>query len=108
VPPWLSRVLTRIRAFAAAGGVDFTDKASWEAQQVGLSRDDVVRILGALTTRDGPTRLWSGILNERLYSFRPTLPGLRLYIKVAVRTSCVVISCHEDEAEADEEANRDE
>lgn len=108
MPRWLPRLLSRIRALAAAGHVGFTDKASWEAQQIGLSRDDVVQILGALAARDDPRRLRSSVLDEWLYSFRPVLPGLRLYVKVAIRTECVVISCHEDQAEAQEEAHRDE
>ncbi len=108
MPRWLPRVLTRIRGLAAAGQVGFTDKASWEMQRIGLSRDDVVQILGALAARDHPTRLRSSALDEWLYSFRPALPGLRLYVKVAVRTQCVVISCHEDQAEAQEEAHGDE
>jgi hypothetical protein len=107
VPPWLPQVLRRIRELAASGRVGFTDKASWEAQRLGLSRDDVVQILGTLTAGDGPTRLRSDARHERLYCFRPTLAGLRLYLKVAIRTSCVVISCHEDQAEAPEEADRD-
>ena len=108
MPRWLPRVLTRIRALAADGRVLFTDKASWEAQRLGLSWGDLVQILGRLSAGDGPSRLQSDARREWLYAFRPTLPGLRLYIKVAVRTSCVVISCHEDDAEAPEEANRDE
>ena len=108
MPRWLPQVLRRIRELAASGRVSFTDKASWEAQQLGLSRNDVVQILGSLTGGDGPTRMQSDARHERLYCFRPTLAELRLYLKVAIRTSCVVISCHEDQAEAPEEADRDE
>lgn len=108
MPRWLPRVLTRLRDLAASGRVGFTDKASAEAQRIGLSRDDVVQILAALTAGDDPTRQRSGVLDEWLYSFRPALPGVRLYVKVAMRAECVVISCHEDQADAQEEADRDE
>ena len=107
MPPWLPRVLTRIRVQTAAGHVGFTDKASWEMQRIGLSRDDMLQVLAALTVGDDPTRLRSAIRDEWLYEFRPELPGLRLYVKVALREECVVISCHEDH-EAQEETHSDE
>lgn len=108
MPRWLPGVLTRIRALAAAGRIAFTDKASAEMQDIGLGRDDVDQILRNLAAGDHPARLRSGPLQELLYSFQPVLAGLRLYLKVAIRTDCVVISCHEDQTEAQEEPRRDD
>jgi hypothetical protein len=108
VPRCLPRALTRIRALAADGRLTSTDKARVEMQQLGLGREDVRQILLGLTWTDEPARLRSGPGRGWLYAFRPSVPGLRLYLKVAVRKDCVVISCHEDEPQAQGEADRDE
>ena len=36
---------------------------------------------------------------ESLYVFSPVVAGVVLYLKLVVRTHCVVISFHEDEEE---------
>ena len=41
MPPWQRRVLTRLRALAVVGRVDFTAKARDELAASGLHRDDV-------------------------------------------------------------------
>ena len=41
---------------------------------------------------------------EWLYVCKPEVGGINLYIKLIVRSECVVISFHEDEGDADEEA----
>jgi hypothetical protein len=107
MPRWLPRVLARLRSLAARGRVVFTEKARAELEELGLSREDVAQILRLLTASDDPARLQSGPLEEWLYVFRPAVAGLRLYVKVALRHGCVVISCHEDQAEAHEGKDRD-
>lgn len=76
MPRWVPRVLSRVRATAAAGRLRFTDKSLAEMWALGLSRDDVIQILA----------------------------GLSLYLKVVLRHDGVLVSCHEDQAEADEGA----
>ena len=93
---------------AAAGRLRFTATARAEANELGLSHEDVALLLCHVTPHDRPTRLRSLSSHDRLYSFSPALPGLRLYLKIAIRADCVVISCHEDRPEAAGEANRDE
>lgn len=108
MPRWLPRVLRRVRALAAEGRVVLTDKARAELDDLGLQRQDFVEILGSISLRDAPARMRSAPGGAWLYVFRPEAAGLRLYVKVAIRGDCVVISCHEDRAEAPEEADGDE
>jgi len=44
-------------------------------------------------------RLRSSITNEWLYVFKPTVAAMVLYLKVAIRQDCIVVSLHEDEEE---------
>ena len=108
MPRWLPRALTRIRGLAAGGHVVLTDKALSELDALRIRPEDVVEILQSLSSGDYPARLWSERFEEWLYVFRPAVAGLRVYLKVAIRVDCVVISCHEDEAEAAEGPDRDE
>jgi len=108
VPRWVPRVLTRIRTLVAGGRVIFTDKAISELADLYLACEDAVEILRLLGSGDDPARLRSQPLHEWLYIFRPTVAGQRLYLKVALRTGCVVISCHEDPPETSGETDRDE
>ncbi len=98
MPRWLPRALRRIRGLAAAGRTEFTEKAIAELADLRLGREDAAEILADLRPSDHATRLWSEPATEWLYVFRPLLAGLRLYVKVAIRDDCVVISCHEDQA----------
>ena len=56
MPPWVFRVLFRVRGLAASGRLRFTDKASAEMWVLGLSRDDVLQILAELSPAAKPTR----------------------------------------------------
>jgi hypothetical protein len=38
-----------------------------------------------------------------MYVFKPSVAGTVVYLKLLVRTACVVVSFHEDESETDEE-----
>jgi len=107
VPPWLPRVLMRIRASVAAGRVVLTAKARDELLELGLERPDLEELLGALGAQDRPARLRTDPADQWLYVFRPAVAGLHLYLKLAIRLDCVVISCHEDEPQASKEAGRD-
>lgn len=105
MPRWLPRALKRIRSLAAAGRTEFTEKAIAELADLRLGREDATDVLAGLRPSDYATRLWSEPAAEWLYVFRPVLAGLRLYLKVAIREDCAVISCHEDRAEQAGEAD---
>ena len=101
MPTWVFRVLIRVRGLAASGRLRFTDKALAEMWALGLSRDDVLQILAGLSPSDVPTRTRSSHGLEWMYEFRPKTPGLSLYLKVVLRHEGVLVSCHEDQTEAE-------
>jgi len=43
------------------------------------------------------------LTGEWMYVFKPAVADTVVYLKLVVRTACVVVSFHEDEGEADEE-----
>ena len=99
-PRWLPTVLARIRTLAKAGCVRFTYKALRELAQLGLGldEDDACDILAGLKAADFAERLLSEHTAEWMYVFKPVVAGTLLYLKVVVRSDCVIISLHEDEA----------
>ena len=98
-PRWLPAVLVRIRTLAEVGRVRFTYKALWELARLGLGldEDDGCGILAGLRSSDFTERIVSEHSGEWMYVFEPVVAGTRLYIKVAIRGDCIVISFHEDE-----------
>jgi len=105
-PRWAARVLAEIRRLVALGRVRFTLKATQElaALELGLDEQDAVQILSELRVADLRGRVESERTPEWLYVCKPEVGGINLYIKLIVRSECVVISFHEDEGDADEEA----
>ena len=102
MPRWLPRVLTRIRALATHRRVSFTMKARRELAQLGdgLDEQDACELLAALTAQDSAGRLKSRVTGEWMYIFKPALDDKPLYIKLLLRTDCIVVSFHEDLAES--------
>ncbi len=94
MPRWLTRICHRIRALAVTGRVHFTDKALEElrALDLGLDRRDAVAILADLHAGDVERRLRSHHDGELLYVLRPIVAGTPLYVKIALRSHCVVVS----------------
>jgi hypothetical protein len=103
MPTWVFRALIRVRGLAASGRLRFTDKASAEMWALGLPRGDVLQILAELSPSAEPTRTRTRSSHgpEWMYEFRPKTRGLSLYLKVVLRHEGVLISCHEDQAEAE-------
>lgn len=95
---WLPDVLARIRGLARRRAVRFTYKALHElaALDAGLDPDDCCEILEKLRASDSAGRIRSVTSGEWLYVFKPTVAGIRLYLKLAVRGQCIVISFHEE------------
>ena len=105
MPRWLSKVLTRIRALAAAHNVRFTLKALRELAglEPGLDEEDACGVLSELTVEDSAGRVASAATGEWMYLFKPPVSETILYVKVILRNDCVVVSFHEDEDGIDED-----
>jgi len=105
MPHWLPRVLTRIRALAAAQQVLFTLKARRELAALGFGLDEVdaCDVLANLTTEDATGRLESAATGEWMYLFKPVLAGTVLYVMLIIRNDCIVVSFHADEGDGHEE-----
>ena len=99
--PWLARALSQIRCHAVSRQVRFTWKARRELAELRLDELDACDVLASLRAVHSAGRLLSSETGEWLYLFKPTVAGAVLYLKVAMRRDCIVISFHEDE-EADD------
>jgi Motility quorum-sensing regulator, toxin of MqsA len=104
VPTWLPSILRRIRDLAATGRVRFTLKALRELAALSLDADDALDVLRALSRADAHGRLRSAATGEWMYVFKPTVGEQLVYLKVAVRDECIVVSFHEDEEGHDDSA----
>jgi hypothetical protein len=106
-PRWLRVILEQIHELAAAGRVRFTLKTLRELAtlEVGLDEEDACEILRRLRASDSRGRLRSEQTGEWLYVFLPHAGGETLYVKLLLRSSCIVISFHEQVD--DEEENDD-
>jgi hypothetical protein len=102
LPTWLPRILRRIRDLAGAGRVRFTVKVADELSLLSLDARDAVEVLCALSAADADGRVRSRDIGEWMYVFKPTVGQMVLYLKIAVRDDCIVVSFHEDEAEHDD------
>jgi hypothetical protein len=104
-PRWLPAVLARIRELAAQRKVRFTLKALRELAtlDMGLDQEDACDVLANLATSDCVERLGSKKTGEWMYVFKPTVGEVILYVKVILRSNCVVISFHEEEDQNDED-----
>ena len=107
MPRWLLTILARIHALAVAGRVRLTVKATRELEllDLGLDEADVALVLLELETGDFAERSMSRSFgaDEWLYVFKPAIGGFPLYVKLAVRGMCVVVSFHEQEEEDEHE-----
>ncbi len=94
---WVPRIVHRIRHLAAAGRVRFTFKVLRELAVLSLDADDAVEVLRSLSRTDAECRLRSAKAGEWLYVFKPKVGQWVIYLKVAIRDDCIVVSFHEDE-----------
>jgi len=109
VPRWLPRLLRHIHELAGRGQVRFTLKAIRELAGLGAGLDaqDACDVLAALTVDDFAERIESTTTGEWMHVFKPAVAGTVVYLKSVVRTACVVVSFHEDEAEDEAEADEE-
>jgi MqsR (Motility quorum-sensing regulator) toxin of toxin-antitoxin system len=94
---WLTSALGRIKALAIARKVAFTLKALRALAELSLDEEDACDVLASLTSEDCAGRKRSATTGEWMYIFKPNVAGSVLYVKVILRTNCVLISFHEDE-----------
>jgi len=59
-------------------------------------------VVRSLSTTDAHGRLRSEVTNEWMYVFKPMVGEILIYLKVAVRDDCIVVSFHEDEEDHDD------
>jgi hypothetical protein len=96
-----------IHRYAAAGNVSLTLKARREMAelQLGLDSKDVPGILLSLTSAVSAGRQLSRVTEGWMYLFNVEVNRMQIYLKVVLRSGCVVISFHEsrggDRGEAD-------
>ena len=97
--------MERIHELASQGRLHFTLKALRElaALDIGLDEEDARHVLANLNARDFVERAVSKKTGEWMYVFKPRVGGLIVYVKVIVRSNCVVISFHEEEDQIDED-----
>lgn len=101
----LTKALGRIRTLAAQQRVRFTMKALRELAVVGLDWLDACEALEGLRSEDFIERLASERTGEWMYVFKPQIGAITFYVKVVLRSECLVISFHEDEDDEDGEEN---
>jgi Motility quorum-sensing regulator, toxin of MqsA len=77
--------------------VRLTVKALTEARELDLGANDVIDALLALSPTDSAGRMRSTRSSEWRYVFNPMVGETVLYVKVALRDDCVVVSFHKDE-----------
>jgi Motility quorum-sensing regulator, toxin of MqsA len=101
----LTTVLTRIRELAIQRRVRFTLKAFRElvALDVGLDEEDACHLLANLAGSDFVERLASKRTGEWMYVFKPSVGEVIVYLKLILRSECVVISFHGEEDQTDED-----
>ena len=99
MPRWAASALAAIRDRVARGQVRFTLKSLTELARLGggLDEADICEILAELAPGDVHARLRSTSTHEWMYVFKPHVGAMILYIKIIVRASCIVISCHDDQ-----------
>ena len=99
----VERLLARIRQFVADGRIRFTNKALDELDDLELNESDCLDVISKLEASDYSKRVGSRSSDEWMHVFAPTILWTRLYVKLILRTDCVVISFHdEDEPDAQE------
>ena len=71
---------------------------------MGCDAEDVIVVLCDLEAEDSAGRVQSSVTREWLYIWKPELSGVVVYLKVALRDDCIVVSFHEDEERDDGES----
>jgi hypothetical protein len=70
--------------------------------ELGLDEEDACDVLASVTAEDCAGRIKSKRTREWMYVFKPKVVGIELYVKVLLRSECILISFHEDGSGFDE------
>jgi hypothetical protein len=99
MPRWLPTVLERIHDLAMRGKVCFTLKALREllTLEMGFDVDDAIDVIAGLRVSNSAGRIVSERTGEWLYIFKPRVGDTVVYLKLAIRGDCIVLSFHEDQ-----------
>lgn len=102
MPRWLPPVLAKIRELATQRRVRFTLKALCELSILDpeFDEDDVCDVLATLERKHSKGRRLSERTGEWMYVFKPNVSGTVIYVKLILRTDCILISFHQDEEDA--------
>lgn len=100
---WKTRVIEALRRHVRGGTVRWTTKAVREFTALSLTEPAAFEIVESLTVKNVVGRITSETSGEELHVFKTLLDELSLYIKIAFRAECVVISFHEDNGESRDE-----
>jgi hypothetical protein len=104
--PWeIARLAKRVRELAREGKVEFTLKALRELAAGGFGEIDACEILTELRPPAFVDRIESRATGEWMYVFKPRIEGLTVYVKLIMRSGCVVVSFHEDDSGDDEDGS---
>lgn len=97
--------MERIHELASQERVRFTMKALRElaALTMWLDEEDACHVLANLAASDFVERLVSKKTGEWMYVFKPRVGGVVVYVKLVLRSDCVVVSFHEKERPGDED-----
>lgn len=76
----------------------FTGKAleEFQALDLGLDERDATELIASLKAADSGGRVRSRETGEWLYVFRPRIADVVLYVKLALRSVCIVMSFHQE------------
>lgn len=93
---WLTRALQRIRDLATRDRVRLTMKALEELEVLEFVEEDACAVVARLERHDFSDRLVSERTGEWMYVFKPQVDETVIYVKLVLRSECVMISFHED------------
>ena len=95
----IAGIAARVRALARKRRVRFTLKAVSELAALGLDSEDACEILAGLRSSSFVEGVVSRTTGEWMYVFKPEVEGIAMYLKLILRTGCLIVSFHEDVAD---------
>lgn len=93
---WKTKAIENLRRHVKNGTVRWTTKATREFTGLGLTEPAAFEIVESFTVEDLVGCITSETSGEELHVFKTLFDELMLYVKIAFRAECVVISFHED------------
>lgn len=100
----LTLEVAKINRLAKEGKIRFTHKALREISrlEMDLDVDDVCSMLQEIKVKYFWEKTRSDKTGEWMYIFKPIVAGITIYLKIIMRSDCIVISFHEDTPQSEE------